>query len=77
MLLLVLLSGCATREPVAEEDADVDNRVRAPARQESAGVQVYSLQNKAVAELMEKAAEEERAGRLDEAADEFDALLEQ
>jgi hypothetical protein len=64
----LLLSACAgwtppagetTREAPAEE---VESRVREPARQDSAGVQVFPLQNPAVKELLADAGAAETAG---------------
>lgn len=49
-------------------DNEVDTRVRTPASEDSAGVQVYSLQNPAVKELTAQAVIAERAGELDKAS---------
>jgi Tfp pilus assembly protein PilF len=50
------------------EEREVEARVRTPARQESAGVQVFPLQNPAAVQLTEEAARAEHAGDLDQAA---------
>jgi tetratricopeptide (TPR) repeat protein len=47
------------------EDREVDTRVRAPASEDSDGVQVYSLQNPAVKQLTAQAESAERAGNFD------------
>lgn len=72
----VLLSACVgwtpppspstTEAPAAEEE--VESRVRAPARQDSAGVQVFPLQNPAVKELLADASAAESAGDYGQAA---------
>lgn len=64
------LAACAPTQPapVEEREIDVDSRVRAPARADSEGVQVYPLKNPAVAQLMEDATRAENAGDLDQAA---------
>ena len=58
-------AGEATREAPAEE---VESRVREPARQDSAGVQVFPLQNPAVKELLADAGVAETAGDYGQAA---------
>ena len=68
LLLPVLLAACAAQGPAPVEEREVDTRVRTPAQQDSAGVQVFPLKNPAVEELVVKAREAERAGRLDDAA---------
>lgn len=64
----LLLAACAGRSPAPVEDREVEQRVRSPARQESAGVQVFPLQNPAVQQLTEEARRAEYAGDYDQAA---------
>jgi len=65
--LLLGLAACAgSLAPV--EEREIEARVRAPARQDSAGVQVRPLQNPAVVELLDNAQRAEQAGDLDQAA---------
>lgn len=64
--LLLLLAGCATQAPM--ETPDVETTVREPASEESAGVQVYSLQKPAVVQLVAQAKSAEGAGNLDQAS---------
>ena len=64
-LLLVILAGCSSHTPAPVEEREVNVKVRAPASEESAGVQVYSLQNQAVKQLTAQAEGAERAGDLD------------
>lgn len=68
MLLVLGLTACATQAPAPVEDRVVEEQVRAPAREESAGVQVYPLTNPAVAELTDQAERAEAAGDLGQAA---------
>ena len=63
-----MLGACAGGRPAPVEEREVEARVRTPARQESAGVQVFPLQNPAVVQLTEEAARAEHAGDLDQAA---------
>lgn len=65
LLVPVLLVACSSQPPASIEDREVTTRVRAPAKEESAGVQVYSLQNPAVRQLTAQAEGAERAGDLD------------
>jgi len=65
VLLLVFLAGCSGHTPAPVEEREVNIMVRAPASEESAGVQVYSLQNPAVRQLTAQAEGAERAGDLD------------
>lgn len=60
LLVLIALSaaGCAWQPPAA--DQGTDERVRAPAADQSRGLQVYPLQNPAVAELSAAAEQAER-----------------
>ncbi|NIQ35512.1 MAG: tetratricopeptide repeat protein [Xanthomonadales bacterium] len=66
--MLMLLAACAGRAPAPVEEREVEARVRTPAREGSAGVQVYSLQNPAVVELTEDARRAEREGDYEQAA---------
>lgn len=68
-----LLSACAGWTPPSggeapQEPPEVETRVREPARQESAGVQVFPLQNPAVKELLADAGAAESAGDYNQAA---------
>ena len=65
---LVCLSGCAGSSSIVTTGEEVETRVRAPARQDSAGVQVFPLQNPAVQELLASASEAESQGDYDHAA---------
>ena len=66
--LSLLLVSCAARSPAPVEDREVEKRVRAPARQDSEGVQVRPLQNPAVIQLTDEARRAEHAGDFDQAA---------
>jgi len=66
VLALLALAACSSPTPV--EDREVTARVRAPASEDSAGVQVYSLQNPAVKQLTAQAETAENAGDIDEAS---------
>ncbi|MDH4020664.1 MAG: tetratricopeptide repeat protein [Xanthomonadales bacterium] len=68
VLIPLLLAACAGQPPAKVDDDEIDTRVRAPASEDSAGVQVYSLQNPAVKELTAQAVVAERAGELDKAS---------
>lgn len=72
LFAVMLLSGCAGWTPPAEapqeEQEEVESRVREPARQDSAGVQVFPLQNPAVKELLADASAAEAAGDYGQAA---------
>ena len=68
VLILLLLVACSGQSPAPVEDREVNARVRTPASQDSAGVQVYSLQNPAVKQLTAQARGAERAGDLDQAS---------
>lgn len=67
-LIVLLLVACSSQPPAPVEDREVNARVRTPASQDSAGVQVYSLQNPAVKQLTAQARGAERAGNLDQAS---------
>ena len=58
------LSSCTGTPPAPVEDREVDSRVRTPAAQDSAGVQVFPLQNPAVVQLTGDARAAENAGDL-------------
>jgi len=67
--VLVLLSACAaTSGPAPSQGSEVDSRVRAPAKEDSEGVQVFPLQNPAVKELLADAGSAESAGNYNQAA---------
>jgi len=66
--LSLLLAACASAPPPGPGPSVVDERVRQPAREESAGVQVFPLENPAVAELMADASSAELEGRHEQAA---------
>jgi len=68
MLVLLTLAACSSQSPAPVEDREVTARVRAPASEDSAGVQVYSLQNPAVIQLMAQAEGAERTGDYDQAS---------
>lgn len=68
LLLSLSLVSCASPVSKPIDDYEVDTRVREPARQDSAGVQVFPLQNPAVKELLAQAAESESTGDFDQAA---------
>jgi len=65
VLLLLILAACSSQAPAPVEEREVDARVRAPASEDSEGVQVYSLQNPAVKQLTAQAQGAEHAGDLD------------
>ena len=66
-LLTVLLAACAGTAPAPNGQEVVEDRVRQPARQDSAGVQVFPLQNPAVKELLADAGAAESSGNYDQA----------
>jgi tetratricopeptide (TPR) repeat protein len=68
--LMLLLGACAGWTPptTPEPTDEVETRVREPARQDSAGVQVFPLQNPAVKELIADADAAEAAGDHNQAA---------
>ena len=67
LFITLLLAACSSQQPAPIKDKEIDSRVRTPASEDSAGVQVYSLQNPAVKELTVQALVAERAGDLDQA----------
>ena len=67
-LLLGACAGWSPPPPAPEEPAEVETRVREPARQDSAGVQVFPLQNPAVKELIADASAAESTGDYGQAA---------
>lgn len=67
VLVLLLLNACSSQPPAPVVDSEIDARVRDPASEDSAGVQVYSLQNPAVKQLTAQAEGAERAGDFDQA----------
>jgi len=74
-VVLLLLTSCSSRSPAPVEEHEVTTRVRVPASQDSAGVQVYSLQNPAVKQLTAQAREAERTGDLDRAGSYLERAL--
>ena len=68
VLVILVLAACSSQSPAPVEDHEVEARVRTPASEDSAGVQVYSLQNPAVRQLTAQAEGAERAGDLDQAS---------
>jgi tetratricopeptide (TPR) repeat protein len=68
LMVLLLLGACSSQAPAPVEDREVNTRIRTPATQDSAGVQVYSLQNPAVKQLTAQAQDAELAGNLDQAS---------
>ena len=67
-LLLVTLVGCAGRSATPVQEQEMEQRVRAPAREDAAGIQVYPLKNPAALELAAQAADAEQQGQHDQAA---------
>ena len=67
VLALLTLAACSSQSPAPVEDREVETRVREPASEDSEGVQVYSLQNPAVVQLMAQAESAEQGGQLDKA----------
>ena len=63
--ITLLMVACSSQTPAPVEEREVTTRVRAPASEESAGVQVYSLQNPAVKQLTAQAEGAEQKGDLD------------
>lgn len=70
----MVLGGCATTAPPGGAE-DVDARVRQPAKQDSAGVQVLPLENPAVGELLDGATRAEDAGLYEQAAVQLERAL--
>ena len=75
VLLSLLLAACSSMSPAPVEEREVTTRVRAPASQDSAGVQVYSLQNPAVKQLTAQARNAERAGDFSQAGSYLERAL--
>lgn len=65
LLLPMLLVACSSQQTAPVEEREVTTRVRTPASEDSAGVQVYSLQNPAVIQLTTQAEGAERVGDFD------------
>jgi tetratricopeptide (TPR) repeat protein len=74
-LVSLLVVACSSQTPAPVDDREVDARVREPASEDSAGVQVYSLQNPAVKQLTAQAEGAERAGNLDQAGSYLERAL--
>lgn len=72
---LALLASCSSHAPAPVEDREISTRVRTPASQDSAGVQVYSLQNPAVKQLTAQAREAETRGDLAQAGSYLERAL--
>lgn len=72
LLIPLVLSACAGWSPEQEDGNVVQDRVRQPAQQDSAGAQVFPLQNPAVKQLLADAGSAESGGDYDQAM----ALLE-
>jgi tetratricopeptide (TPR) repeat protein len=68
LISVTMLAACTSPRPAPVEEREVDRRVRAPAEQDSAGVQVYPLQNPAVVQLTEQASAAESQGDYSTAA---------
>jgi len=68
LLILLLLAACSSQSPAPVDDREVFTRVREPASEDSAGVQVYSLQNPAVQQLAAQARSAELEGDLNQAS---------
>lgn len=71
---IITLASCGSHLP-PPEDREVEARVRAPASEESEGVQVYSLQNPAVKQLTAQAEAAERTGNLEQAGSYIERAL--
>ena len=71
----LLLAACSSQPPAPVEDQEVTTRVREPASEDSAGVQVYSFQNPAVIQLTAQAKGAEAAGELDQASSYLERAL--
>jgi len=63
-----LIAACAVPPPTPGEEREVEQRVREPAQQQNAGVQVFPLQSPAVKALLQDAREAEAGGDYDLAA---------
>lgn len=74
-LAVLFLAACSYQPTSPVEEDEVEARVRAPASEESAGVQVYSLQNPAVKQLTAQAYEAERSGQYDQAGSYLERAL--
>ncbi len=68
LIAVFTLVACTSQQPAPVEEREVNRRVRAPAQQDSEGVQVYPLQNPAVVELRAQASEAELEGDFSTAA---------
>jgi tetratricopeptide (TPR) repeat protein len=67
LLIPLMLSACAGWSPEQDDGDVVQERVRQPAQQDSAGTQVFPLQNPAVKQLLADAGSAESAGDYDQA----------
>lgn len=68
VLIVVLVTGCATQAPAPVDERIADEQVRAPAAAETRGLQVFALRNPAVTELSDAARRSESSGDLNRAA---------
>ncbi|MFP4208954.1 MAG: tetratricopeptide repeat protein [Wenzhouxiangella sp.] len=68
ILLLVVVTGCATQAPAPVDERIAAEQVRAPAAAEARGLQVFALRNPAVTDLSEAAMQAEDTGDLGRAA---------
>ena len=75
LLAVLLLSACSYQPTSPVDSNEVDDRVRAPASEDSKGVQVYSLQNPAVKQLTAQAQGAEQEGNLDQAGSYLERAL--
>ena len=75
MLTLAFLTACSYQPPAPIENPEVEARVRAPASEDSEGVQVYSLQNPAVKQLTEQAHAAEGQGEYAQAGSYLERAL--
>ncbi len=73
--VLSVLAACSNNPSTRVEDREINARVRIPASQDSAGVQVYSLQNPAVKQLTAQARDAEREGDLGRASSYLERAL--
>jgi Flp pilus assembly protein TadD len=68
IVLLLAITGCATQAPAPVDERIADEQVRAPAAEQTRGLQVFALRNPAVTDLSEAARQAERSGDLNRAA---------
>jgi len=68
IFIAIGLGACAWQPPAPDEDRSTAERVRAPAPEQSGGLQVLPLRNPAVSELTEAAVQAEQDDDLERAA---------